>query len=67
MKITIFSLGTLSVLGFALNGNPILDEVKSGNKQLICNNKQVPIEKIVDFDGQTWIFTNGYARNCEVK
>lgn len=67
MKITIFSLGTLSVLGFALHGNPILDEVKSGNKQLVCNNKHVAVEKIVDFDGQTWIFTNGYARNCEVK
>lgn len=67
MKTTIFSLSAVAVLGMALNANPVLDEVKSGSKQLYCNDKHVAVEKIVDFDGNTWIFTNGYAKNCEVK
>lgn len=67
MKTTLLAITSVGLLGLALNSNPVLDEVKSGNKQLYCNGKHVAVEKIEGFDGNTWIFTNGYAKNCEVK
>lgn len=68
MKTTLFAVtAAIGLLGVALSSNPVLDDVKSGSKRLYCNNKHVPIEKIESFDGSTWIFTNGYAKNCEVK
>lgn len=47
--------------------NPVLHKVQDGTKQLICNDKVVPKERVIDFVDGTWIFDNGYAKNCEVK
>lgn len=41
--------------------------VKSGEKALYCNGKHIDKEKVVDIEGDAWLFTNGYARNCTVK
>ena len=50
----------------------IVTEVKSGEKQLEClfNDgwREVPAEKVVGLDdvNGAWLFTNGYATNCNV-
>lgn len=55
----------LLTLHFSLS-NDLLNEVKSGQKQLVCNGKLVEPSKITDFQDGVWFFTNGYAKNCEV-
>lgn len=59
---------TLLIGAYAIASyNPIVDQVKNGSTVLVCNDKVVPKERIVDFMDDTWIFDNGYAKNCEVK
>lgn len=58
------AIGILA-LSLVLN-NTVLAEVKSGQKILICNGKYVAPTLIKDFIDDTWVFTNGHAKNCEV-
>lgn len=49
----------------------ILEQVKSGEKNLFCNFKDgvrlVNPEMIKDISDDTWVFENGYAKNCILK
>ena len=60
------------VVSWALDAqaNAVLDRVKSG-APLHCYMqdgwRQIPADKIKVFDGERWVFTNGSARQCEVK
>lgn len=44
-----------------------LNAVKSGKLTLICNDRIVQPNMVLDEIDGTWIFTNGQARNCEVR
>lgn len=49
----------------------ILEQVKSGEKNLFCNFKDgerlVNPDVIVGFNDGVWFFENGYAKNCILK
>jgi len=67
-KLSMVLLFTLAVFLFvSLQSDSPLSAVKSGEKTLYCNDKRVDKEMVVDLEGDVWLFTNGYARNCTVK
>ena len=49
----------------------LLESVKNEDNTLYCNitdvYQAVDKNKVVDFVDGTWVFTNGYAKNCYVR
>lgn len=44
-----------------------LNGVKSGRLVLMCNDKVIDPERVVDFTDGRWYFDSGSMINCEVK
>lgn len=55
----------------SVNDRKTLELATSGKAVLYClmsdGWRQIPADKIKAFDGERWVFTNGSARQCEVK
>ncbi len=74
MKATTFVvIGILTLVAFSIyEDHKYLESLKSGEKTLICQLEQgetvIDPKKIVDvdFETNTFIFTNGSATNCKV-
>lgn len=49
----------------------LVKEVQQGTKVLVCNidgyDKAIDPEKVTDYSGGTWFFTNGYSETCKLK
>ena len=66
---TILLLGAIAILA---QEPQVVTDLKEGKKTLECQFddgwRTVPKDKIVGLDDEHggWIFTNGYARNCEI-
>lgn len=63
----VLSITLIAVIYSMATYDPLLHKVQTGQLTLTCNDRVVPKERIVDFVDDTWIFDNGYAKNCEVK
>lgn len=71
-----FLLFVVSFLGYQLIESSPLSKVKKGTHELFCvfyseqgieGQRKVGKELIVDFVDNTWLFTNGSAKNCQLK
>lgn len=65
IRLAIVFIGLIIIASYASTSN--LKQVKSGELTLICNDRIVQPDMILDEIDGTWIFTNGHARNCEVR
>lgn len=70
-----FFLFVISFLGYQLIESSPLTKVKKGTHELFCTfyaeqgvegQRKVNKELIVDFVDNTWLFTNGSAKNCQL-
>ena len=73
MKLVLFIVAVVLAFAYFLDyqDRKVLESVTQGNKNLECyighQFKDIPKEKILDFSNGVWYFTNGSAKNCEVK
>ena len=65
IRLAIIFIGLIIIASYASTSH--LKKVKSGELTLICNDRIVQPDMVLDEIDGTWIFTNGHARNCEVK
>ena len=71
--LSILGLGACAlalILGLKCQDTSMLNDVKSGELSLACHMKDgfqiIEPEKVVDFDGGRWFFTNGSATKCSL-
>lgn len=68
----IFALIVGAIMGATYYSNkPFYDLINDDGKQLFCELKNgfqiIEKSKIKAYEGDYWVFTNGYATNCQIR